>query len=293
MDWDNARIFLGVARAGQFLAAARRLKLDHATVSRRIGALEASLGARLFDRRTNGCFLTPAGERFLAAAERIEADMLRMQAELTATRVEAAGVVRVGAPDGFGTHFLSPRIGPLVESHPALTVQLAPLPRTFSLSKREADIAIVVEPPEAGRLRVRKLTDYTLRLYAAKSYIDRFGAPQTLDDLARCQLVTYVQDLIYSNSLNFLPELFDAGRRRFECAGVLGQFEAVRAGVGIGVLHHYSALLDPDLVVVLPEISFKRSYYMITHADTHDLMRVRTVSDYLVGLVERSKALFN
>lgn len=293
MDWDNARIFLGVARAGQFLAAARRLNLDHATVSRRIGALESSLGARLFDRRTNGCFLTPAGERFLAAAERIEADMLRAQAELAATDVEAAGTVRIGAPDGFGTLFLAPRMASLVEKHPGLTVQLAPLPRAFSLSKREADIAIVVEPPEAGRLRVRKLTDYTLRLYAAKSYIERHGAPQSLDDLLGRQIVTYVQDLIFSNSLNFMPEFYEAGRRRFECASVLGQFEAVRAGAGIGVLHHYSAFDHPDLAVVLPEINFRRSYYLISHADTHDLMRVRTVTDYLVGLVERNRALFN
>ena len=293
MDWDNARIFLAVARAGQFLAASRRLRLDHATVSRRIGALESSLGARLFDRRTSGCALTPAGERFLAAAERMEADMLRAQAELAAADVEAAGTVRIGAPDGFGTLFLASRIGPLVERHPALTVQLAPLPRTFSLSKREADLAIVVEPPEAGRLRVRKLTDYTLRLYASKSYLARHGAPRTLDDLRARQIVTYVQDLIFTNALNFLPDLHEPGRRRFECASVLGQFEAVRAGVGIGVLHHYSALDDPDLAVVLPDISFRRSYYLITHADSYDLMRVRTVSDYLVELVERHRTLFN
>lgn len=293
MDWDNARVFLAVARAGQFLAASRRLKLDHATVSRRIGALEAALGARLFDRRTSGCFLTPAGERFLAAAERMEADILRTQAEIGAADVEVAGAVRIGAPDGFGTLFLAGRIGPLIEKHPGLTVQLAPLPRTFSLSKREADIAIVVEPPETGRLRVRKLTDYTLRLYAAKSYLKRHGEPRDLEDLGRRQLVTYVQDLIFTNALNFLPELYEVGRRRFECASVLGQFEAVRAGVGVGVLHHYSALMDDELAPVLPEVNFRRSYYLVTHADTHDLMRVRIVVDYLVALVERNRAIFN
>ena len=293
MDWDHARIFLAAARAGQFLAAARHLMVDHATVARRIGALEESLGAKLFERRTNGCVLTPAGERFLIAAESIEADMLRVQAELTETEVEATGTVRIGAPDGFGTLFLAGRIGPLVEKHPGLTVQLAPLPRTFSLSKREADIAIVVEPPEAGRLRVRKLTDYTLRLYAAKSYLARHGAPRDLEDLGRRQLVTYVQDLIFTNALNFLPEFYEAGRRRFECASVLGQFEAVRAGVGVGVLHHYSALTDHELVPVLPDVSFQRSYYLVTHADTHDLMRVRTVTDFLVALVDRNRALFN
>ncbi len=103
MDWDNVRIFLAVARASQFLAAARLLRVDHATVTRRITRLEEALGAKLFERRTSGCVITEAGERFLAAAERIEGDMLRIQAELSTEDVKVSGTVRIGAPDGFGT----------------------------------------------------------------------------------------------------------------------------------------------------------------------------------------------
>ncbi|MCA3635047.1 MAG: LysR family transcriptional regulator, partial [Methylobacterium sp.] len=106
MDWDNARIFLAVARSGQFLAAARQLGLDHATVARRVSALEKTLGSALFERRTTGCVPTPAGERFLASAERIEAEMLSAQADLAATGLDVSGTVRIGAPDGFGTLFL-------------------------------------------------------------------------------------------------------------------------------------------------------------------------------------------
>jgi DNA-binding transcriptional LysR family regulator len=101
MDWDNVRVFLAVARGGQFVAAARRLRLDHATVSRRIAALEAALGARLFDRRTTGAKLTSAGERFLGAAEQMETAFLQAQAEIGDIDVELTGVVRIGAPDGF------------------------------------------------------------------------------------------------------------------------------------------------------------------------------------------------
>ncbi len=133
MDWDNARVFLAAARAGQFLAAARALGVDHATVARRVGALESKLGARLFDRRTTGCVLTAAGERFMAAAERIEAEMLRAQSEIS-TDDAIAGTVRIGAPDGFGTFFLAGRLGRFAAAHPRLTLQLAPMPRVFSLS---------------------------------------------------------------------------------------------------------------------------------------------------------------
>jgi DNA-binding transcriptional LysR family regulator len=292
MDWDHARMFLAVARSGQLLAAARQLRLDHATVARRITALEASLGVKLLDRRTNGCVLTPAGERFLVAAERIEADMLRVQADLSETEVEAAGIVRIGAPDGFGTYFLSPRLGRLMERHPRLTLQLVPLPRTFSLSKREADIAIVVDRPEEGRLTVRRLTDYTLSFYASRAYLAEHGEPASLEQLTRHRLVTYVQDLQFAGALNYFPQGFSPQFRRFECAGVLGQTEAVRAGAGIGILHDYHASHDPDLVRILPEHSFTRSYWLVTHSDMRALTRVRLVADFIVDAVHEARATF-
>ena len=292
MDWDLARIFLSVARAGQFLGAARQLRLDHATVGRRISALEDSLGVKLFERRPNGCVLTPAGERFLVSAERIEADMLRVQTDLGGTDVAAAGTVRIGAPDGFGTYFLSTRLGRLMERHPRLTLQLVPVPRTFSLSKREADIAIVVDRPAEGRLKVRKLTDYALGFYASRAYLDQHGEPATLDDLQGHVLVTYVQDLLFAGALNYFPQAFGSQFRRFECAGVLGQGEAVRAGVGIGILHEYHAAHDPDLRRILPDQTFRRSYWLLTHADTRDLTRVRVVSDFIAQEVQAARGMF-
>jgi DNA-binding transcriptional LysR family regulator len=293
MDWDHARIFLAVARRGQFLAAARQLRLDHATVMRRMARLEAELGTRLLDRRTTGCVPTSAGEVFLMAAERMEAEMLRVQADLSAQDVEVAGTVRVGAPDGFGTLFLTPRLAKLMGRHPGLTIQLAPLPRTFSLSKREADIAIVIDRPEAGRLTVRKLVDYTLHLYAAKTYLATHGAPISVADLAGHPQVTYVQDLIYSDALHFLPDVFGPGYRRFECASAVAQAEAVRAGAGIGILHDYAVRVDAALALVLPEVVFRRSYWLVTHADTRDLMRVRVVGDLIVAAVAAERALFS
>ena len=91
MNWDDVRIFLAVARAGQILGAARRLELNHATVSRRIAALEEALGAKLFRRLTTGSELTPAGERFLGIAERMEADMIAARSELAGEGEDGVG----------------------------------------------------------------------------------------------------------------------------------------------------------------------------------------------------------
>src|SRR5579871_1385320 len=120
MDWDNVRVFLAVARSGQFVGAAKKLRLDHATVSRRIAALEAAIGAKLIDRRTTGATLTSAGDRFLAAAEHMESAFLHAQGEITGADLELVGDVRIGAPDGFSTYYLAHALRDFAERHPGV-----------------------------------------------------------------------------------------------------------------------------------------------------------------------------
>ncbi|MCB1520868.1 MAG: LysR family transcriptional regulator [Hyphomicrobiaceae bacterium] len=297
VDWDLLRIFLQVARAGQFLAASRRLGLDQATVTRRIRALEAALGVRLFDRRPAGSALTAAGQRLIAHAERIEAEVLGLSSAFAQEGARIDGAVRVGAPDGFGTLFLAARLVPLVERHPALEVQLVPVPRSFSLSRREADIAITVERPAEGRLRVQKLTDYALSLYASRGYLDQAPALRSRQDLARHRHVTYVSDLLFAPSLDFRQDLGLGDAPEFQCASVLGQIEAVRSGMGIGLLHDYAvARVDgavrSGIVNVLPKIRFTRSYWIVTHADIAQSAAVRAVHDYIVAITREARISF-
>ena len=279
-------------RRGRFLAAARQLKIDHGTVSRKIGALEKSLGVRLFDRQTTGCVLTSAGDRLYAAAEEVEAQLLRAQGDLSQSDVELSGTVRVAAPDGFTALFLCSRLGKLKRKYPSLTIQMVPMSRTFSLSKREADVAITISRPEEGRLTVRKLTDYSLHFYAAKNYLAEHGTPQTVTDLERHCLITYVQDLVFADQLHFMPELYGPNFSRLECSGAVGQLETVRGGAGIGILHDYAAQTDPQLQIVLPEMGFQRSYWIMTHVDMRRLSRVRAVSDFIFAEVGAQRSIF-
>jgi DNA-binding transcriptional LysR family regulator len=280
MNWDDVRIFLAVARSGQILAAARSLGLNHATVGRRITALERDLQTRLLIRRTVGCELTGEGETFLASAERMETEMLGAQAQIGRTDAALAGVVRIGAPDGFGISFLAPRLGELTSRHPGLKIQLVPVPRSFSLSRREADIAITVERPDAGRLVARKLVDYSLGLYAAASYLAERPAPASLEEL------------VFSPSLNFSLELSRHWEAGFEISSAVGQMQAVKAGAGIGILHDFAAREEPTLVRVLPHKSILRAYWMVFHESMRDLMRVRVVSEFISQCVAKERAIF-
>jgi len=292
MNWDDVRIFLAVARTGQILAASKRLGLNHATLSRRLTSLEEALKTRLFIRRTNGCELTAEGAVFLASAERMETEMLAAQANLGHTDTAIAGTVRVGAPDGFGVSFLAPRMGRLIERHPELKIQLVPVPRSFSLSQREADIAITLERPEQGRLVSSKLTDYTLGLYASGDYLAQRGKPEDVDALKAHPRIGYVEDLIFTASLNFSGEVMRSWDAGFEISTAIGQTEAVRSGAGIGILHDYIARQYQELVRILPQVSIRRAYWTTYHESARDLVRVRSVIDFLQELVDEERQIF-
>ncbi len=291
MNWDDVRIFLAVARQGQILGAAKVLSLNHATVARRLTALEEALGVRLFVRKTNGSDLSSEGEKFLVHAERIESEMLAARA-ITGGDSGMAGTVRVGAPDGFGVAFLAPRIGELTERHPGLRIELVPVPRAFSLSRREADIAVTVECPREGRLVARKLTDYRLGLYAARAYLAKAGMPVTLDALSNHRLVGYVDDLLFTASLDYTAEFHAGWRSSLAVSSAMGQTEAVRAGAGIGILHGFMARGDDRLVPVLPEHTLTRSYWTVIHEDLRMIGRVALVAEFLSEVVARERSIF-
>ena len=194
LDWDNLRYFLAVARAGKLTAAARRLGQDHTTVGRRIASLESAFRSKLFERRPEGYRLTETGQRLYENVKTLESSVWEIQRDLAGQTQQVEGVVRIGAPDDFGNLFLAKHIGELQSLHPGLKIELITLPYTLSVSKREADIAIGVERPAEGRLFVRRLTDFEMRLYATRDYIDAHGPIDRPSDLARQTWIGPVSD---------------------------------------------------------------------------------------------------
>lgn len=293
MNWDDMRVFLAVARSGQILGAGKRLGLNHATVSRRMVALEAALGAKLLNRLTTGCELTPEGERFLSVAERMEADMIAARSEIADEGASLSGTVRVGAPDGFGVAYLAGRLPQFSALHPDLDLQLVPVPRSFSLSRHEADIAITVDRPTEGRLVAAKLVDYTLALYVSRDYAATHGLPETADDLPDHRLVGYVPDLIVSPSLDYARQFHPLWEARFSVSSALGQVEAVRAGAGIGILHSFIARKHADLVHIAAIKPIRRAYWLVYHESVRPVRRIQAVAAYIAQAVEKDRALFS
>lgn len=285
MDWDDLRLFLAVARAESLSGAGKALRLDPATLGRRIARLEEVLGARLFIKSPQGYALTDEGARVLAHAERAEQAMTGAVEELRGTR-GLTGQIRLGAPDGCANYLLPQVLAAICDENPGLEVQIIALPRVFNLSKREADMAVGVSRPEAGRLSVQKLTDYHLSLAASDAYLARAGTPATPEDLRSHRMVGYIPDMIFDKELDYLGQL---GVTSVPLASnsVSVQLNWLRHGAGIGVVHDFARPSAPELRRLLPDLRLTRSFWLIRHADDGRVDRLNRFARLLLQGVRK------
>lgn len=292
-DWNDLRSFLAVMRAGRLTVAAQAMGIDHTTLGRQVARLEEVLQTRLFERRPMGYVPTPAAERLLADAEAMETLVIGLRARMTDQVHGLTGAVRIGAPEGFGTSFLAPRIGYLALTHPGLEIELIANPRVVSLSKREADIAVTNYCPEEGRLHAVKLTDYELGIYASREYLLSHPAIRDRADLVDHTFIGYIGDLLPTSAHAYLPEVGRTISPRLRISNILTQRAVTEGGAGICVLPHFMCANRPELVRLLgEEIRIVREFWLIIHSDMRDLARVRTAVDFIVDAVHQERRLF-
>ena len=282
-QWDDMRIFLAVARTESLSGAGRELKVDPATVGRRIARLEEALGMPLFAKSPQGYAPTDAGQRLLAHAERAEQAMEGAVEELAGTSGQLSGQIRIGAPDGCANFILPQVCAEISENNPDLDIQIVSLPRVFNLTKREADMAIGVSQPTAGRLSVQKITDYSLSLVGARHYLRNHDPIEALSDLNKHKIVGYIPDMIFDKELDYLSEI-GVDRVTLASNSVSVQMSWIRQGNGLGIVHDFAlAPFVRRLVRVLPDqFSITRSFYMIRHQDDRRLERMNRFSEALV-----------
>jgi DNA-binding transcriptional LysR family regulator len=151
----------------------------------------------------------------------METAFLQAQAEIGDIDVELTGVVRIGAPDGFSTYYLAGALRDFVERHPGILIQLAPMPQVIPLARREVDIVVGLDKPEAGRFVARKLTDYSLGIYASAAYLKTRAAPRDAGELATHRLIGYIEEQAFSAALDYVRELFGGAPTTFECASAV------------------------------------------------------------------------
>ncbi|WP_342078905.1 LysR family transcriptional regulator [Yoonia sp. SS1-5] len=271
------RVFLAVARAESLTGAAPVLRMDPATLARRIGRLERTLGASLFVKSPQGYALTDLGERMRDRAADAETQFNRAIDEGQGASEALTGQIRIGAPDG-AANFILPKVCVAIQAaNPKLEVQILALPRVVNLSRREADMAVMVSQPVAGRLSVQKITDYQLHLAT------RRDAPpiRNRDDLRGRPIVGYIPDMIFDKELDYLGDLA-AGGVNLASNSVAVQLQMLRHG-GVGVVHDFVMPSAPELHQVLRDVfSLRRSFYLVRHSSDRHSDRLTRFSTALM-----------
>ncbi len=286
-SWDDIRIFLQVARAESLSAAGRHLRMDPATVGRRIGRLESAIGSVLFLRSPQGYALTEAGTRLLDHAEEAEEALKAGSEAVVGSTEQLSGQIRIGAPDGTANYVLPQVCADIQSQNPDLEIQILAAPRLINLSKREADMAVMVSRPETGRLTVQKIVDYKLHLATADP---SFQQIKDVDELSGVPVVGYIQDMIFDSNLDYLAEV-GASSVQLSSNSVAVQTMMLRAGGGVGIVHDFVLPFAPELQRILTDrISLTRTFYLVRHASDRRSDRLQRFAALLVDGIRREVA---
>lgn len=265
---NDLLVLLAVSRTAKFTTAAHNLGLTHSTVSRRITALEKSLGGRVLVRSDDGWELTDLGERAVAVAEQMETAVADLGNPGQGPDA-VTGVVRMTATDGFSAYIASPAVAKLRRRHPGLSVEIVTVTRQALQQRSGLDIEVVVGEPRVHRAEAIELGDYELGLYASRDYLEANETPASVDELSDHRLVYFVDSMLQVDDLDAPRRLFPTMKDALTSTNVFVHVEATRAGAGIGFLPCFMADLHPDLVRLFPDTVAERlPYWMVLRPDS-------------------------
>jgi len=288
MDWDKLRVFHAVALAGSFTHAGEDLNLSQSAVSRQISALEEELGVQLFHRHARGLEPTEHGDLLYRTAHDILDKLAAVRARLTENKNVPAGDLRVTTTVGLGSTWLTPRTHDFLKLYPDIRLSIICDDRELDLGMREADVAIRITEPRQPNLIKKRLFTVHSHLYASPDYLQRHGAPQSIDDLDDCPLIAYGDHA--PNTLRNVnwPITFGAkphGRRRstiLQVNNIYGLLLAIESGLGIGALPDYMITPDRPLQRILPEVDGPTTdAYFVYPEELRNTKRIGVFRDFL------------
>jgi DNA-binding transcriptional LysR family regulator len=291
VNWDNLQAFLAVARTGRISTAARRLAVEHTTVSRRLTALEAALGVPLFYRTTTGYLLTPHGKNALAQAEAMESAALALTARAREGSGVVAGRVRVAMPPEFASHWLAGRLAAFHQKYPALTLQILVGTRQRDLSRGEAELAIQSPRVRQKDLVAVRIARVSLGLYTSNAVTG--GERWRITSRAGLRGSPL---LIYTPAFDMLQEAkwFEAIRSAadvvLETNSTHALLAAALAGAGVAVLPRFVARCHDSLVAVSDDLAI-HDVLLITHPEFRRDPRVRATVDFIKRIASDSGGL--
>ncbi|MBB3590794.1 DNA-binding transcriptional LysR family regulator [Rhizobium sp. BK529] len=272
IDWDDIRHFLALVQAGTFLGAARQIGVEHATVSRRITALEKTLGRKLVDRRGRRVILTADGEEVARHAASIAQQTAVIEQLGRTSATDMRGHVRISAPPALSSVLLAEPVTAIRRQHPGIEITLAGEKRLASLNRREADIAVRLSRPDDGDYAIAKIGQIAFHLYASKAYLDSVPEAQW----------TFIG---YDEGMNASPQqlrLFElaAGRPIAIRSSVL-EFQAAAARLGGGVVMLPDFAASEGLERIEDETPLTRDVWLVVHAEIRDVPAIRVVMEAL------------
>ena len=282
VDWSLLQSFIAVAGEGSLSGAARALGGSQPTMGRHIGALEAALAVRLFERTAGGLELTPTGIELLDHARRMAeaANRLSLAAEGRAEAI--AGTIRLTASEIVATYILPGILTALRRAEPEIEIELVASDRTENLLQREADIAVRMYRPTQADVFTRKVGDLRVGMFAAEAYVARRGAAQSMEDFHGHDIIGY--DRGDENIRGFRAAGLDVGRRffSFRCDNQVVCWRMVVAGYGIGFNQIAIGEAEPGVKRIsidaeLPSLPA----WLTAHSELKTSHRVRRVFDFL------------
>jgi len=283
----DLQTLLAIAREGTLAGAARRLRVNHSTVFRRLGAIEARLETRLFERQGGSYVTTAAGEDLLRTAERVEAEVEALERRLSGQDLRLTGSLRLTAPDDLAEVVVMPLLAEFRRGYPDITVELAVDNRMLNLTRREADIALrpTRRPPET--LAGRRVGALASAVYGAVG--DDTAAPE---DPAQ-RWIAWEEGAGPPQVTRWLADRVDRHGIGYRSNSLLNQASAVRAGLGLAVLPCFLGDSDRRLKRLsgpLPEL--ETELWLLTHPDLQRTARIRVLLDLLYDSLRAQRPLF-
>lgn len=295
MDWDKLKIFHAAAEAGSFTHAGETLHMSQSAVSRQVSALERDLGVSLFHRHARGLVLTEQGELLHRTAAEVMNKLQTAETLLSDTTTKPTGELRVTAPVGLGTIWLTQRLREFMDLYPDIRVELILNDEQIDIAMRAADVAIWTREPEQSDLIRRQLFQMKVHAVASPQYVRRFGAPQNLVDLDKHRIVSYsghpAQHLTAITWIETVGRNGKGARQpAFKVNSVVGMMHAIRAGIGIGMIPDYMMEEGTDLVTVLTEIDPPTMPILFVYPEElKTSKKVQVLRDFLVAKARQWK----
>jgi DNA-binding transcriptional LysR family regulator len=282
VDWDDLKLALAVARGRGLSGGARLLKVNHATVFRRLNALEQGLGVRLFERFRDGYTATAAGERVVAMAERMEAEVIEASRALSGQDVRLEGPVRITTTEG-----LLPLLGlcmpALTAANPLIVLELVIASATVSLGRREADLALRAMQEPRPELFGRKVGSLAYGIYAARPLAEQARGKR--GGLAALPWVAPDETVSFMAAARWMNEQMAAAPIAGRGNSLPAILELARAGVGLALLPCLLADPLPELQRIGAETPLAIALWLLTHKDLRNVARVRATMTVLAEAI--------